>query len=680
MSNLKYRPDIDGLRALAVLVIIIFHFDKTLLAGGFIGVDVFFVISGFIITATIYPQIKSKSFSFSDFYQKRIKRILPLYYLVALTSLIVAYILFTPNDLVSFGGSLRYTSSLISNIYFERNIGYFSSASETMPLLNVWSLSVEEQFYLFWPFILLIIVRFISENVAIAVFIAMLVGMVAYSHFLAITSPSEAYFLIQSRGFELLIGAMLAMGSITLQQKGIEYSLRTYQIAGLIGVALVLIMLNFLDESSFFPSYNAVVVCLGVALIIFSSSNNQTYLNKVLSTPCLVAVGRISYALYLWHWPIQSFYRYYYADFGLKGFIICSVLTVLFSVTSFIVIEKPLRQIKCKKRVVYIFYFFLPIAVLFMISNSIENNKGYPKRFSGSALELYLSSMSDFENQLNKPALMEGFEPFSPIVIGNQSAIKPSAYIWGDSHGQHFRGFVDELGKEYGFTALFSGEGGCPPIANGWINRNGKPRRKCEISNKVTLDHILASDVKVVFLGARWAIYAQSTLTKNEQDYYIYLGDELDQSESIENNRRVLSLGLEKTISTLIAHGKTPIIFSQIPSYPFNPSNCLFKKITVKSMANLSCDTDKQVFDERYHFASELLNSIKMKYPQTIIIDVQPIVCREHTCVSQLGGQLLYKDNDHLNSQGARKLHEEYMKTPSADELKQRLQKISHQS
>ncbi|WP_232314543.1 acyltransferase family protein [Grimontia marina] len=164
MTNQKYRPDVDGLRAIAVLLVIIFHFNTDILPGGFIGVDIFFVISGFIITSTIYPQMLAGTFTFSSFYERRIKRILPLFYTVALSCLVAAYFLFAPNDFSAFADSLRYASVFISNIFFEKNTGYFAPSSETMPLLNIWSLSVEEQFYFIWPMALTACIRYFPVN------------------------------------------------------------------------------------------------------------------------------------------------------------------------------------------------------------------------------------------------------------------------------------------------------------------------------------------------------------------------------------------------------------------------------------------------------------------------------------------------------------------------------------
>lgn len=211
MSNLKYRADIDGLRAIAVLMVVLFHMNAYWIPGGFIGVDIFFVISGYIITSAIYPQIVNKEFSFNQFYVKRIKRILPLFYLVAMTSLVFAYWLYTPNDFMGFADSLRYASTFIANVYFEKHSGYFAPTSETLPLLHTWSLSIEEQFYFVWPMVLILAARYLNSRFFWGVMFATLVGFIGYSEYMARLGGSSGYYLIQSRAFELLMGALLAI-------------------------------------------------------------------------------------------------------------------------------------------------------------------------------------------------------------------------------------------------------------------------------------------------------------------------------------------------------------------------------------------------------------------------------------------------------------------------------------
>ena len=211
MLKKEYRPDIDGLRAFAVICVIIFHTNNDWLSGGFVGVDMFFVISGYIITSMMFTDITNKNFSFKIFYLKRIKRILPLFYTVSLSSIVLAWFIFAPDDLISLSDSLRYGSSFISNVYFERHSGYFAPASETLPLLHIWSLSIEEQFYLIWPILLFVSIKFFRKNILLLIMsLLVLIGCV-YSQYLSVIQPSKAYYLIQSRYFELLLGALVAV-------------------------------------------------------------------------------------------------------------------------------------------------------------------------------------------------------------------------------------------------------------------------------------------------------------------------------------------------------------------------------------------------------------------------------------------------------------------------------------
>ncbi|MEZ9523055.1 acyltransferase family protein [Enterovibrio norvegicus] len=670
MASIKYRPDVDGLRTVAVLLVIIFHFNKDILPSGFIGVDVFFVISGFIITSAIYPQMKSGTFTFLDFYEKRIKRILPLFYIVAISSLITAYFLFSPNDFSGFADSLRYASVFISNIYFEKNTGYFAPSSETMPLLNIWSLSVEEQFYFVWPIALLLCSRYLPTKVVPKVLILVLLSMIGYSQYLALTSPSEAYFLIQSRAFEMLIGAALALLLFKLRSEDRSYECRFYATAGIVGVLLVSIALVILDKGDVFPGVNAAIVCFGTALIIFSGENTNTPITRFLSLPVLVWLGKLSYSLYLWHWPIQAFYRYYQSDFGWKGFVTCSLLTFVFSYLSLKLIENPARYFKLKRRYVFVGYFFVPVLSFVLLAKNIDKQEGYPERFSTEAMALYYDSVSKIELDGQTRKQFEEFEPFRPMLLGDQSVSSPSAFLWGDSHAEHFQSFVDELGKKYHFGALYGGQGGCPPIAEGGRVRHGDLEAHCYQSNERLLEQVLASDADVVFLGGRWATYSETTLAENEDGRNIYLGDVTDRSESIDNNRRVFSSGLEKTISTLIEHGKTPVVFGQVPSFPFKPSNCLVKKANYSWAAKESCDTASTQFFERYTYANHLLLELQHKYPETVIIDIPDLVCDGKSCVSALNGKPLYSDNNHINSVGAKAFYDAYMLTDASGVMK----------
>lgn len=655
MNNFKYRPDIDGLRAIAVLLVIIFHMNAEWIPGGFIGVDVFFVISGFIITSAIYPQMRAREFSFNQFYVKRIKRILPLFYLVALTSLALSYWLYTPNDFVSFADSLRYASSFIANIYFEKNSGYFAPASETLPLLHTWSLSIEEQFYFVWPIVLILAVKFLYGRGFTLLLGALLLSLIGYSEYLTTSNPEGGYYFIQSRAFELLVGALLAIGMFHKRLANISFQRQIYQIAGLIGLLSLLSLAWVLDESVSFPGFNALLVTLATALLIFSGESKPTLVSSLLSQRPFVLVGRLSYSLYLWHWPVLAFYRYYYSDFYALDALYCAVITLTLSVVSWQVVENPLRHLNVKRRWVYLFYLVLPIAASVTVAKNIAFNDGYPERFSAEALRLYSISSNTFEEiKVSLPAT-ERFEIIEPYIFG-ETAKELNAIIWGDSHAGHFRGIVDELGKEYGFSAMYGGGAGCPPVLGVNLIKYGVPEKPCTQRNNIIFSEIIESDAEVVFLAARWAMYSETTRAVGEKGSRVYLGDASDYSESVANSRRALQHGLERSIEQLLAENKKVVLFNQVPVYSYKPSNCWVKKARYGWLSETSCSISVEEVSNRFSFTTRMFDTLLTKYPSVTFIDVISLLCDSKECVSKLGATPLYSDNNHLNDLGSRKL------------------------
>ncbi len=652
MNNIKYRPDVDGLRAVAVLLVILFHMNAEWVPGGFIGVDIFFVISGFIITSAIYPQMSANEFSFNLFYVKRIKRILPLFYLVVCTSLLFAYWMYTPNDFSSFADSWRYASSFIANIYFEKHSGYFAPTSETLPLLHTWSLSIEEQFYFVWPAVLIISTRYLSKPASAAFIILSLVGLVGYSQYLTITAPEKGYYFIQSRAFELLIGALLAIVSVNKSLKGLLPSYFLH-LLGIIGLVSAIFFAWTLNESDSFPGINALWVALSTCLIILSGENQRSIVSRILSVRPIVFMGRLSYSLYLWHWPVLAFYRYYYIDFTVMDAVVCSLITLVLSVVSWRFFETMLRHLPMKKRWVYLFYLILPITISVIAAKNIARHDGYPQRFPNTALKLYNESTSSFDDQ--KPFLrqVEGYAPFEPYVIGDSST-PISTFIWGDSHAGHYRSFIDEMGKQENFSSLFGGIGGCPPLLGVDLLKYGEPESDCTYLNQQLARLITAEKPNRVFIAARWAMYAETTRSLGEKGSRVFLGDASDYSESVANSRRALELGLRRTITRLLENNVTPVILEQVPDYSFKPSNCWFKKELYSWMQDVSCDIDRKIVDARFAFVNQLFANLKSDFPEVQFISVTDVLCDDKLCRSKINGVPLYEDNNHLNADGAR--------------------------
>lgn len=668
-----YRPDIDGLRAIAVLTVMIFHFNSQWLPGGFIGVDIFFVISGYIITRIIHDEIMRGDFSFSLFYAKRVKRILPLFYLVSVTTLLISWLLLTPEDLVGLADSLRYASVFIANAYFEKNSGYFAPAADTMPLLHMWSLSVEEQFYFVWPLLLFLSMKYLSPGHRKLFFITFLLVLIGISEYSARSAEAAAYYLIQNRGSELLIGALLSM--LIHDKKEVLFARESaLAIAGLVGVLVLISLFVFFDEGTVFPGFNAALVSVATAMIILNGELRKGVLYRLLSTQVLALIGRLSFSLYLWHWPVLVLYRYYFNGIDAVGYAICAFMTFLLAFLSWRYFEKPLRYLNVRKKWVFIGYFILPVVVLVLITKDIKQHHGYDDRMPEQARHLYDISVSSFDDIVKEVSADSRYLPFELVPIGDEHLLPktPKALLWGDSHAGHFRPFIEELGLKYDFYSLYGGAGGCPPFIGVDLIKHGRPEAECTDTNNQVFEVIKKSDATLVFLAGRWAMYAETTRSEGEKGSHVFIGDSSDYSESLENSRRAFRKGMEVTIQQLIANNKQPVLFEQVPSYPFSPSNCLIKKATYSWMKDEICDVDMEHVTKRQAYANAVIVELEKKYPTLMVISVNDQICKDGWCKSELRGVPLYMDNDHINDSGSRLLFDLYQ---SSDQYQQ-LQKL----
>jgi peptidoglycan/LPS O-acetylase OafA/YrhL len=302
----RYRPEIDGLRALAVVPVILFHAGVPFFSGGYIGVDVFFVISGYLITQIILVEHKRDSFTLSGFYERRVRRLLPCLFLVMLCSCITSWYWFLPYEMKDFSQSLLATISFTSNFLFAYRSGYFDVANEFKPLLHTWSLAVEEQYYLFFPILLIAVVRFIKRP------IAMLLGLGLISlitmQWLAHNKPIWSFYMLPTRFWELLIGALGAyLSNINLQPKIRGTAGQSFLSAT--GLLMIILSAIWFDKSTPWPSYLALIPTVGT-LLILSFASTDTLTGRLLSQKWLVSIGLISYSLYLWHQPVFAFLRY----------------------------------------------------------------------------------------------------------------------------------------------------------------------------------------------------------------------------------------------------------------------------------------------------------------------------------------------------------------------------------
>ena len=302
----RYRPDIDGLRALAVMPVILFHAGFGC-PGGFVGVDVFFVISGYLITQIIDRDLSAHRFSVLLFYQRRIKRIFPALFGMLTTVLAVGYIVLPPRELQSLGETLIAASGFASNILFFRWAGYFAPSSESTPLLHTWTLSLEEQFYLCWPLLLLLLNRAPTVRWKIPTTALLLVATLLLSSIWVHRFPNGAFYLLPSRAWELALGAMLSFPSVANLAKRLPRP--SASLISLAGIGMLGLAVARYGSATPFPGITALLPCLGAALIIAAGEGGRSFGGSLLSLPPLVWIGKISYSLYLWHWPTFAFGR-----------------------------------------------------------------------------------------------------------------------------------------------------------------------------------------------------------------------------------------------------------------------------------------------------------------------------------------------------------------------------------
>jgi peptidoglycan/LPS O-acetylase OafA/YrhL len=501
----NYRPDIDGLRALAVVPVVLFH-AKLGCPGGFVGVDIFFVISGYLISSLILKELASGTFSLLAFWERRIRRILPALAVVVFAVLVAARILFFPADFKLLGESVVAQAILLSNVFFYRqwNLGdgYFGTAADAMPLLHTWTLAVEEQFYLFFPLLLLALTRFRKGStlaiacVAICSFIISIIGI----H----SAPAAAFYLLPARAWELLLGVLLAMTRARIATAG-----PASEAAGWLGIGLIGYAISFYNAETPFPGWAAVPPCLGATLIIYSSESRPSLIGRILSWKPLVFIGLISYSLYLWHWPILVFSKFWdmeNADLRVRLRVILVLASIAVAILSWKFVETPFRKRRMAQKRTHIFAFAaatgtaMLIAAFFVIAS-----QGMPSRFSRRSLS-YINTRKHWAFR-NEATLNQAQTGQFPELGAGDSKQPVFVVLWGDSHAMSLAPVLDELCRNYDRRGVEATHSATGPII-GYINPANFSLGADSIPfNQAVLDYITRQHVRNIVIAGFWNAY-----------------------------------------------------------------------------------------------------------------------------------------------------------------------------
>ncbi len=492
---MKYRPDIDGLRAVAILPVVLYHTGFSLFSGGFVGVDIFFVISGYLITFIIHEDIKAGRFTISGFYERRIRRIFPALFTVILFCFVTAASILLPQAFESFAQSVVAATLFVANIYFLTESDYFAAAADSRPLLHTWSLSVEEQFYLFFPLLLVFIYKYFQGNWRPFLLPAALVSL-ALSIFGISFFPSATFYLLPARGWELLLGSFLALGVFPQPRRK-----RAREAASSIGLALIAWSIFFFTSQTPFPGWHALLPCTGAALIIYAGRDGTSAVGRVLSHPVIVFVGLISYSLYLWHWPLMVFARqlsYGRLDSVHGAAVVC--LSIVLAILSWRYVERPFRKKGTARQRKKLFTVAAGVMVLTVGAGyGVDFSQGWPGRFGGKliALQCDLSRYnlgSCFLKEDQRYTQWQGQHCFL------QTGKAQNTLLWGDSFAAHYVPGIMESLHLIDFNILQYNAGGCAPA----FAYDPAYRPQCKAFSAQVDTIIEKYNISTVIMAAAW--------------------------------------------------------------------------------------------------------------------------------------------------------------------------------
>jgi peptidoglycan/LPS O-acetylase OafA/YrhL len=599
----EYRPDIDGLRAVAVLAVVLYHAGLGLTSGGFVGVDVFFVISGYVISKSLLADLQSGRFSVTGFYERRIRRIFPALVATMLATWIVAFALLLPSYFLDFSRSLVATAAFVSNVYFWKNSGYFANGADLRPLLHTWTLSVEEQFYIFAPLTLFLVFRYLRRNWWLTLGPLALASL-ALSIVATRIGPTANFFLLPMRAWELLIGALLALAPPPAPP-----ARWSREALAAIGLALIAYAVFAYTPATPFPGLAALPPCLGAALLIYVGSSGGSFATGALSVRPMVAVGLISYSLYLVHWPIVSFLTYYQLQPpGPAEVPLILAASLVLATLSWRFVEQPFRNRSFRPpRKVVIGGGLAAMGLAGMLGAAGVVAHGFPGRFPGFA-----------DRAAGAPAGAETgcFLDSNPDPrLWNASACTithggpEKLLLWGDSYANHYAPGLKAHAALIPYTVIEYAAAGCPPV----LSYSAYSRPGCHAFNQAALALIRREGVRKVVLSARW----------------------------VDLQRRGLG-ELGSTLKALSALGIETYVIGQSPMFTTDVHVIAFRQGASGPEANWPISFDP-----------ELNRRLAAMTPPGHFVDPLGALCQGAVCPYRDGGRFLFSDEGHFSEAGS---------------------------
>ena len=648
---MKYRPDIDGLRAVAILPVVAFHAFPGLLPGGFVGVDVFFVISGYLITSIILSNLTRSTFSFADFYSRRVRRIFPSLGVVLLACLVVGYRFLTADEYRQLGNHTLAGAGFVQNLVLWHDAGYFDNASETKPLLHLWSLAVEEQFYIFWPLLLALVVRW---RIRVAWFIgAVALASFACNLWFVAVSPSAAFYFPVPRFWELMAGALLAEMSFRPGEPLAKWPVAQ----SAVGLGLIVTACGVLGEKHAFPGFWAVLPTAGASLVVAAGPSSWVS-RRLLANPPMVWIGKISYPLYLWHWPVFSLLRICLVDVPLGVRLAAVAVATVLAWATYAVVERPFRS-KSTSRWLTV----APIVTLVIAGSAgagVWALGGLPKR-PVNTKDARLFDYARHWDGWGSCGLLENSQDGGCRILKSGQPI--DVMVIGDSHAGHLASGLHDLFASSPTNVAVLLHAGCFPVFSTKTDRGDPFTCPDQAIDRALKTAISSTETRVVVLAG----YANSHI----------LGARFPDPPSISpasilDNAKALERALDATLVELERVHKRVVFVVDVPEIEKEPRICLDRGLPLVEH-RCSIDIARSRVEERSRYTLDVIRRLAAAHPLVRFVSGIDILCDQSTCRGSEAGTLLYASRDHLTPAGSRRvvqglqgaLHEALQEAPA---------------
>lgn len=670
LSHPKYRPDIDGLRAIAVLAVVLFHAFPNWVKGGFIGVDVFFVISGFLISTIIFENLDKETFSFTEFYARRIRRIFPALLLILIACFAFGWFALLADEYKQLGKHIAAGAAFVSNFVFWQESGYFDNAAETKPLLHLWSLGIEEQFYIIWPPLLWFAWKRRFNLLSVTILVALISFVLNIK---GVKGDAVATFYSpQTRFWELLAGSLLAWFTLYRPDccKGLQQKLDRWLSRAIYSqplnndgktlsntlafLGLLLLIYGFwrINKDSRFPGGWALIPVMGAVFLITAGS--KALINrKILSNKIAIWFGLISFPLYLWHWPLLSFARIVEGETPNRNIRIAAVvLSIVLAWLTYRLVERPLRFGKHGKAKVVILLILMTVAGCLGYLTYIAD--GFSSRSYHQKYIAYVDSIKTSGRTAECFEIPYAYKKTGEWFCDLGDKPNPTKYFaYGDSHALSAVPLLERFALDHRVNIQFTGTSGCPSLLGIQSMRGeaGIEKFNCRDLNERVFLHVKNSGIKNVILINRWTYYTGSKSRPSEQNHVSRTPENPITNASSQED---LLWALNNTVKRYKAIGVNVLIVEDNPQQTHDPKSILRKGAARDNLYN------KYSVSKDEHLENQSLVNNAIRKSGAITVSFDDILCNKEICPLVSNSKFLYSDDDHLSVDGAMSLYPKF--------------------